>query len=417
MFHRIGAAAYRADLNNIIAISRLTGNPENKFKSVHVAGTNGKGSVSNMLASVFMEAGYKTGLFTSPHLKDFRERILINGEMISEEKVIRFVEEHKGIFDNIEPSFFEWTTALAFSYFAQEKVDIAIIETGLGGRLDSTNIITPELSIITNISYDHMYLLGDTLEKIAVEKAGIIKTGIPVVVGEREIETEKVFADKSSQMNSEIFFASDNFSALKKSDKSAGQDYQIKQGDQIIFPELTVSLKGNYQRKNICTVLQAFVLLKKQFPKLSTDALVKGAGNVQKNTGLRGRWDILNESPLTIADIAHNEAGITYSVQQLKELLAVRNNSKLHVVFGMVKDKDAGQILKLLPENAHYYFCQPDLPRALPVDELYEMANQNKLHGEKFATVSDAFEAANFNSRPDDIIYVGGSTFVVAEII
>jgi dihydrofolate synthase/folylpolyglutamate synthase len=417
MFHRIGAAAYKANLDNITALSNILGNPGNKFKSVHVAGTNGKGSVSNMLASIFTEAGYKTGLFTSPHLKDFRERIRIDGQMIGEESVVDFVTRYSNAFDEIQPSFFEWTTALAFQFFADEKADVAIIETGLGGRLDSTNIITPELSVITNISYDHMYLLGDTLTEIAGEKAGIIKRGIPVVVGERESETENVFIIKANESDAELTFASDTFSATKKSETGDGQIFEIRQDGKLYDAALAVGLKGLYQQKNICTVLQTFESLKEHFPKLSISALQHGVKNVKHNTGLRGRWDILNTSPLTIADIAHNESGIAYTVMQLNEILSARTGACLHIVFGMVSDKDAGHILQLLPENAKYYFCQPDLPRALDVNELAMMAGEYNLRGEKFASVNAAYTAARKNAANEDVIYIGGSTFVVAEVI
>ncbi len=417
MFHRIGAAAYKANLDNIIAISNLTGNPHNRFKTVHIAGTNGKGSVSNMLASVFMEAGYKAGLFTSPHLKDFRERIRVNGEMITENFVIDFVDTYSVIFDNIKPSFFEWTTALAFAFFAEQNTDVAIIETGLGGRLDSTNIITPELSIITNISYDHMNLLGDTLEKIASEKAGIIKKGVPVVIGERQHECDHVFSNKAAEMKSEIVFASDHFIAERGSVSLTDQSFTIHKDRSVYHNDLRIGLRGIYQQKNICTVAQSFEKLKGRFDKLDAEAFIKGVANVRLNTGLRGRWEILNNHPLTIADIGHNEAGIQMVVEQLNELLSERKEAKLHIVFGVVNDKDSDSILKLLPLNANYYFCRADMPRALDVDKLAVKAESFQLTGRKYNSVKEAYEGALKNASENDIVFIGGSTFVVAEVI
>lgn len=416
MFHRIGAAAYKADLNNILAISEITGNSHLNFKSVHIAGTNGKGSVSNMLASVFMEAGYKTGLFTSPHLKDFRERIRIDGKMIPETYVVNYVEKYFGIFENIKPSFFEWTTALAFSYFLESEVNIAIIETGLGGRLDSTNIISPELSIITNISFDHMNLLGDTIKKIAFEKAGIIKQDTPVVIGERQIETENVFVEKAINMNSKIVFASDHYKAERKSGSSA-QTFCLRKEGAIFLDDLKPDLLGFYQQKNICTVAQSVEELNDKFPKLSKNTFRRGIERVKLNTGLKGRWDILNEQPLTIADIGHNPSGIQEIIAQLNELLSVNQDSKLHMVFGMVKDKDVDQILTLLPKKAHYYFCQAQLPRSLDAGELAAKAKTFNLNGEKYPSVTKAVESALKNANTFDIVFIGGSTFIVAEAI
>lgn len=423
MFHRIGAAAYKADLTNIIALSAILHHPEKKIRSIHVAGTNGKGSVSHMLASILQEAGYKTGLFTSPHLKDFRERIRINGKMIDEKTVINFIEQYGNLFEKINPSFFEWTTALAFQYFSEEEVDIAVIETGLGGRLDSTNIINPELSVITNISFDHMYLLGDTLEKIAVEKAGIIKKNVPVVVGERQKESEKVFYQRSSELNSSYFFASDNFRAKKLLSSAFEQTFRIYENEKILFDELIIGLAGNYQLKNVPTVLQSVSLIKNLFPKINDQAIKNGIRKVKENTGLQGRWQILNTNPLIIADVAHNEAGIQLVVEQLNSIIKDANaklkslTPKLHIVFGIVNDKTPSTILSYLPIDAKYYFCKADIPRALDADELKKIATTFNIFGESYPSVLKALEAARKNASTNDIIFIGGSTFVVAEVI
>lgn len=423
MFHRIGAAAYKADLKNIIALSETLNNPEKKFKSIHVAGTNGKGSVSHMIASVLQESGYKTGLFTSPHLKDFRERIRINGQMIDEETITDFIENHKSSFDVIEPSFFEWTTALAFKYFEKEKVDIAVIETGLGGRLDSTNIITPELSVITNISFDHMQLLGDTLEKIATEKAGIIKKRIDVVIGERQKESENIFIDKAKEKNSSIVFASDHYQSEIISLVNEVQTFRIRKNDTILYDNLSIDLSGAYQLRNICTVLQTLELLKKKFSKIDDDKIRRGLQKIKANTGLLGRWQVINKNPITIADVGHNEAGIKYVMDQLNSMLEknqddkTQNKIKLHIVFGIVNDKDPSHILAILPKHASYYFCKANIPRALDADELKKTAVAFNILGESYSSVTTALEAAQKNANKEDIIFIGGSTFVVAEII
>ncbi len=423
MFHRIGAAAYKADLKNIIALSETLNNPEKKFKSIHVAGTNGKGSVSHMIASVLQESGYKTGLFTSPHLKDFRERIRINGQMIDEETITDFIENHKSSFDVIEPSFFEWTTALAFKYFEKEKVDIAVIETGLGGRLDSTNIITPELSVITNISFDHMQLLGDTLEKIATEKAGIIKKRIDVVIGERQKESENIFIDKAKEKNSSIVFASDHYQSEIISLVNEVQTFRIRKNDSILYDNLSIDLSGAYQLRNICTVLQTLELLKKKFSKIDDDKIRRGLQKIKANTGLLGRWQVINKNPITIADVGHNEAGIKYVMDQLNSMLEknqddkTQNKIKLHIVFGIVNDKDPSHILAILPKHASYYFCKANIPRALDADELKKTAVAFNILGESYSSVTTALEAAQKNANKEDIIFIGGSTFVVAEII
>lgn len=411
MFHRIGAAAYKADLTNTVALCNLLKNPQNSFKSIHVAGTNGKGSTSHMLAAVLQNAGYKTALYTSPHLKDFRERIRINGEMIPEKTVTEFVNQYKSSFEKIQLSFFEWTVGLAFDYFAREKVDIAIIETGLGGRLDSTNIITPELSIITNISYDHMQLLGDTLEKIAFEKAGIIKESVPVIIGERQEETEAVFLKQASNVRTKILFASDSIKAEPLSQNSDEQSFNIFSDDKILFSDLKLNLAGNYQQKNICTVICAIELLKKSFTKISEANIRSGLQNVQSLTGLRGRWQKLSDSPLIICDVGHNKSGIEFIVEQISKT----KFEKLHMVIGVVNDKDISGILELLPQNAKYYFCKANIPRALDAEELQMKAKVFGLNGNSYPSVSAAIDAAKANSNADDLIFIGGSTFVVAE--
>lgn len=423
MFHRIGVAAYKADLKNILALSEILNYPEKKIKCIHVAGTNGKGSVSHMIASVLQESGYKTGLFTSPHLKDFRERIRINGRMIDEETISDFIEKHKKSFDVIEPSFFEWTTALAFKYFEEEKVDLAVIETGLGGRLDSTNIITPELSIITNISFDHMQLLGDTLEKIATEKAGIIKKSIAVVVGERQKESENIFIDKAEETNSSIVFASDHYQSEIISLVNEVQTFRIRKNDKILYDKLSIDLSGAYQLRNICTVIQSLELLKKKFSKIDDDKMINGLQKIKANTGLLGRWEVIGKNPLIIADVGHNEAGIKYVMDQLNSMLEknqdikTQNKPKLHIVFGIVNDKDPSHILAILPKHASYYFCQANIPRALDADELKKTGVSFNIFGESYSSVKTALEAAQKNASKEDIIFIGGSTFVVAEII
>jgi dihydrofolate synthase/folylpolyglutamate synthase len=413
MYHRIGAAAYKANLDNIQALSALLGHPEAQFRSVHVAGTNGKGSVTHLLASILQEAGYKTGLFTSPHLKDFRERIRINGKMIAEEEITRFVDEYKTDFDAIAPSFFEWTTALAFRYFAHERVDIAIVETGLGGRLDSTNILRPELSVITNISFDHMQFLGDTLEKIAGEKAGIIKEGVPVIVGERQAACEQVFIDTALMRAAPLLFASDHYRAEMVREGDLEKSFVIHKEGKILFDRLRCSLKGNYQSANICTALLAAEVLRKQFPLLKEQAIVSGIEHVVANTGLQGRFQVVENTPLTIADVGHNEAGIKYVVEELLQL----KHEKLHIVFGLVNDKNPAPVLSLLPREADYYFCKANLPRAMDAGLLRDAAKVFHLTGEAYESVAEAYQAARRRAGDKDLIFVGGSTFVVAEVI
>jgi len=406
MFQRIGAVAFKKDLTNTIELCKALGNPQNKFKSVHVAGTNGKGSSSHMLAAVLQSAGYKTGLYTSPHLKNFTERIRINGKEVEEQFVIAFVERIKPLIAQIKPSFFEITVVMAFEYFAQQKVDVAVIEVGLGGRLDSTNVITPQLSLITNISWDHMDLLGDTLAKIAHEKAGIIKPHIPVVISERQEEVADVFIQKATECESSILFASDQFQIVRE---PGGLFSAAQNGKQFL---LEADLTGGYQRKNIAGVLACIEVLRKIGYKISDQQVRDGLRQVKALTGLKGRWQIINTDPLTVCDTGHNEAGIQEVVKQIAESAF----EKLHMVIGMVKDKDISNVLKLLPTNATYYFCQASIPRALPSITLKEKAREFGLEGEAYENVNKAIAGARSNSTPKDLIFVGGSTFVVAEV-
>ena len=387
MFQRVGQAAYKADLSNITRICNLLGNPQNQFKSIHVAGTNGKGSVTHMLASVLQEAGYKVGIYCSPHLVDFRERVKVNGQMISKQEVIDFVAQCKDLFDEIEPSFFEYTTALAFQCFAQQKVDVAVVEVGLGGRLDSTNVITPELSVITNIGLDHTNILGDTIGKIAVEKAGIIKIGIPVLIGEKQLETEKVFEEIDSKNSSKLSYA-----------KSV---------------DILCDLYGIYQKKNIATAFSAIQLLKEQGWKIEDKAVEDGFLKVAKNTAFMGRWQVLGSNPMIVCDTGHNKEGVEYVGQQL----AQEKYEQLHIVWGAVKDKDQSKVLELLPKNAIYYFCAPNLERAMSANELKELAQQKSLRGQSYSSVNDAFLEAKKAANAADFVFVGGSTFVVAEVL
>ena len=413
MYQRIGGAAYKADLNNTIALLGHLGNPHRNFKSVHVAGTNGKGSCSHMLASIFQEAGYKTGLYTSPHLRDFRERIRINGEMIPEENVVDFIERNKEKFEKMELSFFEMTVGMAFDYFSNEKVDIAIVEVGMGGRLDSTNLITPELSVITNIGLDHVQFLGDTLEKIAGEKAGIIKEGIPVVIGETQPETHQVFEDKAAACHSPIYFADQIFDCDKVHIESmTQQEYDIWKNNELYLEACQIPLMGNYQKKNLATVVCAADLLKDKFD-LSDDDIRDGIANVIRNTHLMGRWQILNHDPLTIADTGHNVDGIREVVSQLSEM----TYNKLHFVIGMVNDKDIDHVLQLLPHSCEYYFCKADIPRGLDAKILAEKAFDLGLRGKVYNSVRDAYLSALNDAHFDDVVFIGGSNFIVAEVV
>lgn len=413
MFQRIGAAAYKANLDNTIALGHLTGNPHLHLKTIHIAGTNGKGSVSHMLASIMQENNLKTGLFTSPHLSDFRERIRINGKMIEKQFIVDFVEEYKAGFELIKPSFFEMTFALAMKWFYFNKVDIAIIETGMGGRLDSTNVITPLLSIITNISYDHTQFLGNTIETIAFEKAGIIKPEIPVVIGETHPDSAPVFIEKSKLSASPIMFADQEVKVLIDGNQNELSKMEVTAFVRSSVLKLTSPLTGYYQVKNIATVIAAMHSLKSIYTGFSEFSIKEGIFNTIKNTGLKGRWQILNENPLTICDIAHNPDGISQIVTQLGKM----SYNKLHFVIGIVNDKDIFGILNILPRNAIYYFCKADIPRGLDPVKLKEAAVEIGLYGEVYSSVSSAKKAAEEAASVNDLIFIGGSAFVVAEVV
>jgi len=390
MYQNLGKTAFKKDLTNSLLLSEHLNFPEKKFTSIHVAGTNGKGSTSHMLASILQEAGYRVGLYTSPHLKDFRERIKINGQPISEDEVVDFISTNASFFDKNKLSFFEMTVGLAFESFAMHKVDIAIVEVGLGGRLDSTNIITPVLSVITNIGLDHTQMLGNTLPEIAFEKAGIIKKDIPVVIGEFQEEVHSVFYQKAIETRSDLFLAEQN-----------------------VADEYLSDLKGFYQSKNSKTAVRSIKVIQDLSFSVSEFQIKKGLLNVVKNTGLLGRWQILNTSPLTICDTAHNKEGLNYVI---KQLLSLEYNN-LHIVLGVVNDKDLAEILSLFPKKATYYFCRPSIPRGLDATILKDKSKQFNLIGDVYLSVNKAFESSQKNASSDDVIYIGGSTFVVAEIV
>ncbi len=415
-YQRSGPSAYKDNLFNTLALDNMFGHPHKKFRSVHVAGTNGKGSVSHMLASILTEAGFKTGLYTSPHLKDFRERIRVNGEMIRKEFVVDFMNDFLTRNESIhlEPSFFELTVLMAFEYFAVEKIDFAVIEVGLGGRLDSTNIINPVLSVITNISYDHTALLGDTLGKIALEKAGIIKRFVPVVVGETHPETEFIFKGVAKKFESPLTFADQVYQAKQSHYAPDGnQVFSIYKGGAETYQSLRLDLLGKYQSKNICTLLAAVDELKRLNIDIAEKAVRTGLEYVTGNTGLQGRWQILNNKPLTVCDIAHNPSGISEVVEQLKTIFC----KKLHIIMGMVNDKDINGVLRLLPKDAVYYFTKAAIPRALDEKQLMKQASAFNLKGLSFPTVKKAFDAASKKAAPNDVIIVTGSAFVVAEVL
>lgn len=389
MYQNQGASAYKKDLNNTLLLAEYLGNPEREVKTVHVAGTNGKGSTSNLLASILFEAGYKVGLYTSPHLKDFRERIKINGENISEKFVCNFIAENKSFFETNQLSFFEMTVGLAFDYFNKEKIDIAIIETGMGGRLDSTNIIQPLVSVITNIGLDHTQFLGNSLSAIAIEKAGIIKAGIPVVVGEYTVETKPVFQEKAQNAKSNIYFASD-----------------------IVKADYVSALKGKYQEKNVKTVIQTINVLREHFSILE-EHVDNGLKNIITNTHFMGRWQQIHKNPTAICDTAHNRHGLEIVLEQISS----EKFDKLHIVLGVVNDKDLDDILPLFPRNAEYYFCKPNISRGLDSVILCNKAAEYKLNGKVYSSVLEAYGFALKNADATDFIYIGGSTFVVAEIL
>ena len=410
MFSRMGSAAYKKDLTNTKLLCEALENPHEKFTSIHVAGTNGKGSVSHMLAALFQTAGYKTGLYTSPHLYDFRERIRIDGAMISEEFVVEFVQRVKPLIETIEPSFFEITVAMAFEAFAAQKVDLAIIEVGLGGRLDSTNIITPELSIITNIGWDHMNLLGNSLPQIAAEKAGIIKQKVPVVIGETLPETKPVFEKKAEGLNAPIHFAEDVYKVV---DHRHGKryfeiDYQTKDNELLT---IKTDLQGIYQIENVRTALTAVQILKEKW-LLNKSVVQKALQNVKGITGLMGRWDVISEQPTVVLDVAHNKNGVEKMLRHIHGL----KFGRLHMIIGLVKDKEVDDVLSLLPRNASYYFTQAQIPRALDKTLLQKKAQNHQLTGSVFHYVNEALRSAIQQASKDDLVIVCGSIFLVAEV-
>ena len=416
MFQRTGPAAYKNNLDNTMRLDELYGHPHKNYKTIHVAGTNGKGSVSHMLAAVLQRAGYKTGLYTSPHLKDFRERIRINGKMIPESEVVDWVNNYRINNDlwKIDPSFFELTVALAFDYFAHENVDVAIMEVGLGGRLDSTNIITPELSVITNIGLDHVNLLGDTKAKIAGEKAGIIKPKIPVVIGESDEETTPVFKQVAAEKDAPLLFADAEYVVSYATLGIDGkQNVHFEKNGEAVVEEIKLDLLGAYQHKNLPTVLKSVDLLREKGFEISSSALKDGLANVVGLTGLLGRWQIVGNNPLIVCDTGHNEDGIKALVKQINNT-AYKN---LHIVFGTVGDKNPDQVLALLPKNAQYYFVRADIERALNENKLKARATAFGLRGESFVSVKEGFAKALETAQKQDMIFVGGSTFVVAEIL
>jgi dihydrofolate synthase / folylpolyglutamate synthase len=408
VFHHVGGAAYKPGLDNTIQLMNVLDNPQTKYRCIHIAGTNGKGSVSNMLAAVLQTAGYKVGLYTSPHLVDFGERIRVNGQMIEQQHVIDFVENNKDVFNTIEPSFFEATMAMAFNYFADTKVDVAIIEVGLGGRLDSTNIIQPDLSVITNISFDHVGFLGDTLEKIAFEKAGIIKPTTPVVIGESAPETRPVFVQKACKENAALIFAEERFKINFKEYSDAKMLVEVN-GKLLI----KCGLCGNYQLKNIATTLAAIEQLNTLNYSISESDILKGIENITEITGLQGRWQTLRNNPTAVCDTGHNVGGIQFVVEQLK----AQNYKRLRIVIGMVNDKDVSAVLNLLPQDAVYYFTQANIMRALSCEELKLKAQTFGLNGLIYKSVKQAVDAAINESESDDFIFIGGSNFIVGEAL
>ena len=414
MYQRQGKAAYKANLQTTLLLDEYFEHPHRQYKTIHIAGTNGKGSVSHMLASILQQAGFKVGLYTSPHLKDFRERIRINGKPIHKSNVIRFVEEHRNIINNLEPSFFEMTAAMAFDYFKKGNIDVAVVEVGMGGRLDSTNIISPDLSVITNISLDHTHFLGNTKAQIAAEKAGIIKNDIPVVIGETDIETIEVFKGFAKDRNAKLIYA-DKLYQIPFSTFSADdmQIMQVYSSENVVFPDLKVSLLGWYQKKNTVTTLAACKTLIEMGYKIDEIDIYKGMEKVQASTGLQGRWQILGHNPRTICDTAHNEAGVKAITEQIKNT----PYKKLHVVWGMVNDKDTNSILSILPTDATYYFTKANIPRSLDEKLLWQKAKKSNLKGNSFPNVKTALNEARKNSTPNDLIFIGGSTFIVADIL
>lgn len=413
MFSRSGASALKKDLTNTLLLCRHLGEPQSAFRSIHVAGTNGKGSVSHMLAAVLQKAGYKTGLYTSPHLRDFRERIRIDGEMISQDEVVAFTENMRLKIEEIRPSFFELTVAMAFDHFARHQVDIAVIEVGLGGRLDSTNIITPELSVITNIGMDHMNILGDTLPQIAAEKAGIIKEHVPVVIGETHTQTRDVFIQKATSCKAALSFADECLSVIPEGFTDNGLLRVQLSGDTSLPAQIQLDLTGTYQLKNVVTVLTSVSVLRRKGFAITNEMIKDALSQVKLLTGLKGRWHKLSDNPLTICDTGHNTHGIE---EVLKSIAGVKYNT-LHFVLGMVRDKDISKVLQMLPVTARYYFTMPAIERAKPCDELAAEAAAAGLEGQSFPSVVRALKAAQSAAVEGDLVFVGGSTFVVAEVI
>ena len=409
VFEHVGAVAYKEGLQNTLALDKHFNHPHTNFKTIHIAGTNGKGSCSHSLASILQEAGYKVGLYTSPHLVDFRERIRVNGQCISKERVVKFVEDERKFFEPLHPSFFELTTALAFKYFDEQKVDIAIIEVGLGGRLDCTNIISPILSIITNISFDHTQFLGDTLAKIAAEKAGIITKAVPVIIGEANEETSPVFQSKANEVNSDIVFAEDNAIVTSSSPMAdGGRRYYLSNNSTLVG-----ELSGDYQERNMNTILCACNILKQMNIIKNDDVIAKGLTNICKNTGLLGRWQTIQNNPTVVCDTGHNVGGWNYLAPQIKR----QQCNQLRIVFGMVDDKDINSVMYLLPKNAIYYWTQAESKRAIKAERVAEIAIKHDLRGEIFDNVEVAYTKALQDSNKDDFVFVGGSSYIVADLL
>ena len=412
MYQRQGKAAYKADLSTTETLDAYLNHPHQHFHSIHVGGTNGKGSVSNMLASVLQEAGYKTGLYTSPHLKDFRERVPQTRQMVKKEFVMDFIQQHSSYFQQQKPSFFEMTVVMAFEYFRHKQVDVAVVEVGLGGRLDSTNIIDPDLSVITNISLDHTQFLGDTVEEIAREKAGIIKAGKPVVIGEYDDRSAEIFKEKARSLQASIYFADQNYQIESQGDGRGRACYQVLQRYKSVYEHLCTDLLGSYQSKNMVTSLAAIEQLREKGYTITNQHLYNGLANVSRNTGFAGRWFILQENPTIVCDTAHNEAGLSLNISRVKEM-----GENLHFVLGFVNDKRLDSILQLFPHQGQYYFTRANIPRALDQHELAKTGASFGLKGQAYASPQKALEAARKNAAGQDIIYVGGSTFLVSELI
>lgn len=418
MFQRIGPAAFKKDLTNTLALCEHLGQPQLRFPTIHIAGTNGKGSTAHMLSAIFTAAGFKTGLYTSPHYRDFRERIKINGKFIPKRYVVDFVAKHQSFAEQLKPSFFEWTVGLAFDYFAAQQMDIAIIETGLGGRLDSTNVITPLVSLITNISFDHQNMLGDTLPQIAFEKAGIIKPGVPAVIGETHAETKAVFIEKAKQEGSHLVFADQHVEAKPTNKTETHTFYDVFVDEKIRYKDLAVNHLGDYQRSNLCTVLQAMEVLAPMFPQLFEGkkleaALRTGLFDLKQLSNFMGRWEFISHTPRVLCDSAHNEDGIKKAMLALKEI----PHQRLHFVFGTVNDKAPDKVLSMLPKDATYYFAKANIPRGFDAHQLADCAAKIGLNGKAYTSVRRALAAAKRVAAPDDLVFVGGSIFVVAEVI